>query len=171
MVLGLLVGMVAVPLGGGVSIKLGFAGGPLVVALILGALHRTGPLVWHIPYSANLTLRQIGLVFFLAGVGTRAGYDFITTLKAGGGLVIFAAGALVTMTVALLSLFIGHKLLKIPMGRMLGVLAGIQTQPALLGFAVNQTGDEEPNVGYAAVYPIALIAKIVLAQIVLALLL
>ena len=171
MVLGLLVGMIAVPLGGGVSIKLGFAGGPLVVALILGALHRTGPLVWHIPYSANLTLRQIGLVFFLAGVGTRAGYDFITTLKAGGGLVIFAAGVGVTMTVGLLSLFIGHKLLKIPMARMIGVLAGIQTQPALLGFAVNQTGDEEPNVGYAAVYPMALIAKIVLAQVILALML
>ena len=171
MVLGLLVGMIAVPLGGGVSIKLGFAGGPLVVALILGALHRTGPLVWHIPYSANLTLRQIGLVFFLAGVGTRAGYDFITTLKAGGGLVIFAAGVGVTMTVGLLSLVIGHKLLKIPMARMIGVLAGIQTQPALLGFAVNQTGDEEPNVGYAAVYPMALIAKIVLAQVILALML
>jgi putative transport protein len=171
MVLGLLVGMIAVPLGGGVSIKLGFAGGPLVVALILGALHRTGPLVWHIPYSANLTLRQIGLVFFLAGVGTRAGYEFITTLKAGGGLVIFAAGAGITLTVGLLSLFIGHKLLKIPMARMIGVLAGIQTQPALLGFAVNQTGDEEPNVGYAAVYPMALIAKIVLAQVLLALML
>jgi putative transport protein len=171
MVLGLLVGMIAVPLGGGVSIKLGFAGGPLVVALILGALHRTGPLVWHIPYSANLTLRQIGLVFFLAGVGTRAGYDFITTLRAGGGLVIFAAGVSITMTVGLLSLFIGHKLLRIPMARMIGVLAGIQTQPALLGFAVNQTGDEEPNVGYAAVYPMALIAKIVLAQVILALML
>ena len=92
--LGLLLGVVPIPLPGGLSIRLGLAGGPLMVALALGALQRTGPLVWSLPFSANLTLRQLGLVLFLAGVGTRAGFAFYTTLSHGAGLAVFAAGLL-----------------------------------------------------------------------------
>ncbi|MBC8076268.1 MAG: transporter [Chloroflexales bacterium] len=168
--LGLLLGLIPLPLLGGIALRLGFAGGPLVVALVLGALERTGPLVWNLPYSANLTLRQIGLILFLAGVGTRAGYAFVATLAQGGGVALFLAGTAITLLVALLALWIGYRLLKIPMGLLLGMLAGLQTQPAVLGFALEQTGDELPNVGYAAVYPVALITKILLAQILLALL-
>lgn len=168
--LGLLVGMIPIPLPGGFTVNLGFAGGPLLVALALGALHRTGRLVWNIPYSANLTLRQIGLILFLAGVGTRSGYAFVSTLREGNGLPIFLAGTAITVTMALLTLVIGYKLLKIPFGLLLGMLAGVQTQPALLGYALEQTGDDLPNIGYAAVYPVALIGKIVLAQVVLLLL-
>ncbi len=168
--LGLLVGMIPLPLPGGVTIKLGFAGGPLVMALILGALNRTGPLVWNLPYNANLTLRQTGLVLFLAGIGTRAGYSFVSTLTQGGGLQIFLAGAAITLVVALLTLFIGYRVLKLPMGVLIGLLAGLQTQPAVLGFALEQSGNELPNVGYARVFPIALIAKIILAQFILGLL-
>jgi putative transport protein len=169
--LGLLLGLVPVPLPGGVVLKLGFAGGPLVVSLILGAFARTGPLVWTLPYSANLTLRQLGLILFLAGVGTRAGYPFISTFTKGGGVYLLLAGAVITCAVSLLTLWIGHKLLKIPMGILIGMLAGIQTQPAVLGFALEQTGNDLPNIGYASVYPVAIIAKIVLAQLLLALLL
>ena len=78
--LGLLVGLAPVPLPGGLTFRLGLAGGPLVVALVLGALGRTGGIVWTLPYGANLTLRQFGLVLFLAGVGTRSGYAFVSTL-------------------------------------------------------------------------------------------
>jgi len=151
-------------------IKLGFAGGPLVVSLILGALERTGPLVWNIPYSANLTLRQIGLILFLAGIGTRSGYAFVSTLREGGGGMIFVAGAAITFATTMLSLWVGYKLLHIPMSLLIGMVAGIQTQPAVLGFALEQTGDELPNIGYAAVYPVALISKILFAQLLLALL-
>jgi putative transport protein len=168
--LGLLLGMVPIPLPGEVTIRLGFAGGPLIVALILGALGRTGPLVWSIPYSANLTLRQIGLVLFLAGVGTRAGYEFVSTLFQGGAGALFLVGTLITTITALAALLIGYKLLKIPMNILIGMLAGIQTQPAVLGFALEQTKNEAPNIGYAAVYPIALIGKILLAQVLLVLL-
>lgn len=168
--LGLLLGMAPIPLPGGVVFRLGFAGGPLIVALILSALERTGPLVWNIPYSANLTLRQIGLILFLAGIGTRAGYDFAATLQAGGGAAIFIGGALVTCITALLTLWIGYRLLKIPLNLLVGMLAGLQTQPAVLGFALEQTKNEAPNVGYAAVFPIALIGKILLAQVLLTLL-
>jgi putative transport protein len=165
--LGLLLGLVPIPLPGGVTLRLGLAGGPLIIALILGALERTGPLVWSLPYGANLTLRQIGLVLFLAGVGTRAGYAFFTTLTQGGGLVIFLGGALLTMTSALVMLGLGHYLLKIPMGLLTGMLAGLQTQPAVLGFANEQARNDLPNVGYATVYPLAMIAKIILAQVLL----
>ncbi|MCL4706086.1 transporter [bacterium] len=168
--LGLLVGLVPIPLPGGVIIKLGFAGGPLVVAMILGTLRRTGPLVWSMPYSANLTLRQIGLILFLAGIGTRSGYAFFSTLTQGNGLAIFLAGAGITVAVALSTLWLGHRLLKIPMSLLIGVLSGLQTQPAVLGFALEQTRNDIPNIGYASVYPMAMIAKIVFAQMLLALL-
>ena len=165
--LGLLLGMVAAPLARWRSIRLGFAGGPLVVALILGARERTGPLVWTLPYSANLTLRQLGLILFLAGIGTRSGYAFVATLRAGGGLPIVLAGTLLSVGIALLLLWIGYRLLRLPMGVVIGMLAGLQTQPAVLGFALEQADNEAPNIGYAAVYPIALIGKIILAQLLL----
>lgn len=168
--IGLLLGTASLPLPG-VNIKLGLAGGPLIVALILGALERTGPLVWLLPYSANLTLRQIGLVLFLAGIGTRSGYTFVSMLQAGGGAAVFLAGVLVTATTALTALWVGHRLLKIPMSLLIGMVAGLQTQPALLGFALEQTRNDLPNLGYAAVYPVALITKIILTQVLLALLL
>jgi putative transport protein len=169
--LGLLIGVVPIPLPGGLTFNLGLAGGPLLVALVLGALQRTGPLVWSLPYSANLTLRQLGLVLFLAAVGTRAGYAFFTTITQGLGLAIFVAGALVTTLTAWVTLWVGYRVLKIPMGQLAGMLAGLQTQPAVLGFALESSGNDLPNVGYATVYPIATIGKIVLAQLLLALLL
>lgn len=168
--LGLLLGIVPVPLPGGIVFRLGFAGGPLIMALILGALGRTGPMVWSLPYSANLTLRQIGLVLFLAGIGTRSGYAFVTTFAQGGGILLFAAGAGITCVTALATLSLGHKLLKIPLSLLTGMLSGLQTQPAVLGFALEQTGNDLPNIGYATVYPVATIAKIFLAQLLLTLL-
>lgn len=165
--LGLLVGMIPIPLPGGVTLRLGAAGGTLVVALLFGALGRTGPIVWEMPYSANLTLRQIGLVLFLAGVGTRAGYAFFSTLRQGDGWLVLAAGAVITCVTALATLWVGYKILRIPMSMLVGVLAGLQTQPAVLGFGLEQCGNELPNIGYATVYPAAMIAKILLAQFLL----
>ncbi|MBI1919464.1 MAG: transporter [Geobacter sp.] len=165
--LGLLLGIVPIPLPGGITFKLGFAGGPLIVALILGTIGRTGKMVWSLPYSANMTLRQIGLVLFLAGIGTRAGYGFLSTFTKGGGFAIFFAGALITCITAILTLWVGYRLLKIPMSLLIGILAGLQTQPAVLGYALEQTGNELPNIGYASVYPAATIAKILFVQILL----
>ena len=162
--LGTLLGLVPIPLPGGVTIRLGLAGGPLIVALILGTLGRTGPIVWNLPYSANLVLRQVGLICFLAGVGTRAGYAFRTTVMNGNGLQLILVSALVVALIGALTLWIGYKLLRIPMGLLVGIVAGLQTQPATLGFALEQTGNELPNVGYAASFPIAVIMKIVIAQ-------
>lgn len=169
--LGLLLGSIPISLPGGVVFKLGIAGGPLVAALILGAMGRTGPMVWSLPYSANLTLRQVGLVLFLAAIGTRSGYAFVTTLIQGNGALIFAAGTLVTAAAALATLWIGHKLMKVPMGLLIRMLAGLQTQPAVLGFSLEQSRNDLPNIGYATVYPTAMVVKILVAQLLLTLLL
>ncbi|HEU5101252.1 MAG TPA: aspartate:alanine exchanger family transporter [Roseiflexaceae bacterium] len=171
LLLGLLLGQIPIPLPGGGIFRLGIAGGPLLVALVLGTMERTGRLVWTVPYSANLTLRQIGLVLFLAAIGTRAGYVFVTTLLSSSGLLLFLAGTLITCTTALLTLWIGYRWLHIPMSLLIGMLAGLQTHPAILSFTTQQTGNDLPNIGYATVYPVAMISKIILAQVLLALLL
>ncbi|NJN16234.1 MAG: transporter [Oscillochloris sp.] len=168
--LGLLLGTIPIPLPGGSTFSLGIAGGPLIAALFLGWRERTGPIIWSLPYSANLTLRQVGLTLFLAGVGTRSGFSFVNTLAQGGGFAIFIAGALITCISAVVMLSIGYKLLRIPMSLLIGMLAGMQTQPALLGFAIEQTRSDLPNVGYTTVYPLATIAKIICAQLLLTLL-
>lgn len=168
--LGLLLGLIPFPLPGGLTFKLGFAGGPLIAGLVLGTLGRTGKMVWSLPYSANLTLRQIGLILFLAGIGTRAGYSFVSTFTKGGGLTIFAAGAVLTCVAAMTMLWVGYRVFKIPMSLLVGMVAGTQTQPAVLGFALEQTKNDVPNIGYAAVYPVATLSKIIFVQLLLAML-
>lgn len=165
--LGLLAGLVPIPLPGGITVRLGFAGGPLLVGLLLGARGFTGRFTWTMPYTANLTVRQMGLVLFLAGVGTQAGYPFVQTIVRPEGAMLFGAGAVITCATALGLLWVGYRVLKIPMSLLSGMLAGLQTQPAVLGFAAEQAGSDLPNVGYATVYPTATIAKIVLVQLLL----
>ncbi len=164
---GLLVGLAPVPLPGGGTFRLGLAGGPLVVGLILGALERTGPITWQLPYNANLTLRQLGAALFLAGVGLRSGYAFVGTVGSGDGLAMLVLGGAATALAALLVIWLGRVLLHAPVDVLCGIVAGMQTQPAVLAFAVEQADNELPNTGYATVYPVATLAKILLAQILL----
>ncbi len=165
--LGLMLGLVAVPLPGGGFFRLGPAGGPLVVGLLLGALGRTGPIVWQLPYSAGLTLRQLGLALFLAAVGLSAGAPFARTLREGGGLQMLAAGAAVTCITATLALWSSRHLLRAPASVAMGMAAGVHTQPAALAFANDAARDDSPNLGYASVSPIATVTKIILAQLLL----
>lgn len=163
--LGVLLGMLPFPLPGGHSFKLGFAGGPLIVGLIFGVLGRTGRVNWAIPYSANLTLRQVGLILFLAGVGLRSGYAFASTLAHGGALPILICGALIPMVAGSGLLFIGHRILKIPFTVLGGLLAGLQTQPALLAFVQQQTKNDYSDSYYTNVFPASTLTKIILAQL------
>ncbi|MBI4874046.1 MAG: transporter [Acidobacteria bacterium] len=164
MVLGALVGMFPIPLPDGSVMRLGLAGGPLVVALILGKLEHSGRVTWAIPVSANLTLRQVGLLLFLAGVGTKAGYSFAATLRT-SGIQMLAAGAVITFAVTLATLIVGYRVLRIPYDSLMGLMSGVQTQTACLAHASNLSKTEAPNVAYAGVYPVAMIAKILLAQL------
>jgi putative transport protein len=170
LVLGLLLGMLPIPLPGGTTFTLGPAGGPLVVGLVVGALGQTGPITWQLPYNAGLTLRQLGAALFLAGVGTRSGYAFVDTVSGGAGVKLLLMGAGITTLAAVLALLGGVFVLRSPTSVLAGTVGGMVTQPAVLAFATEQTGDELPNVGYATVYPAATLAKILLAQAIVVLL-
>jgi putative transport protein len=168
---GLALGQLPIPLGHGIVFKLGFAGGPLAVALILGRFHRIGPLVWNFPYSANHTIRQFGLVLFAAGIGVISGEGFRAIMsKDASVLPLFLGAALLVCLVAdSLTMLLGYKVFRIPLNIMFGIVAGTHTQPVVLGYANHHTGNDLPNVGFATVYPLATILKIVLAQVLLAL--
>lgn len=168
--LGLLVGMIPISLPGGLQFKLGEAGGPLLVALVLSALRRTGPIVWSMPYSANLTIRQLGLTVLLAGIGIRSGYTFLSTMTQTGGFTILLAGAVVSIVTPLLALWIGYRWLKLPFGVLTGVVSAVHTQPAVQAAALAQARNDLPNHGYALAFPMATITKILLAQVLVALL-
>jgi putative transport protein len=167
--LGILVGMIPipVPVPGAPPFTLGIAGGPLLVGLILGRLGRTGPFFWHLPFSANVTLRQLGLTLFLAGIGVGSGFAFVETIRGGRFLGIVAAGVGIAGTVSVATLWIGYRFLRIPMPLLAGILAGLQTQLVVAAVAEERTKNDIPSVGYAEVYPLATVAKILLAQAVL----
>lgn len=164
---GLLLGRVPLPLPAGGTFQLGLAGGPLIAGLLLGRIGRSGPLVWTSPFAANLTLRQFGLVLFLAGVGLRAGRSLAEAPASGNPFEVVLGGASVTLLSTVLTLWVGYRLLRIPLDVVVGTLSGIQTQPAVLAFAVEKSKNDQPNVGYTTVYPVATVAKIVLCQLLL----
>ncbi len=167
MALGLLLGMVTFSLPGGLQFNLGYAGGPLIVALLLGALRRTGPIVWTLPFSANLTLRQIGLSLLLAGIGIRSGHTFLLTMTGGGGWLLFVCGAIIATVAAVCTLVVGYKLLRIPFTLLTGMVAN---QPAILDFAVERAGNKLPTIGFTTMLPITMIVKILLVQVLFVLL-
>jgi putative transport protein len=154
--------MVNVSLPGGYTFNLGFAGGPLIVALVLGQLRRTGPIVWTLPYGANLTLRQFGLTLLLAGIGIRSGQTFFNTVATDLGWKLFLAGAFIAIFTTAFTLFLGYRMLKIPFS-FLGGMVG--SQPAVLDFAIEQAGNKYPVIGYTRMLPVALIGKILFVQI------
>lgn len=165
LVLGVLVGMIPLPIPGFGSVKLGPGGGPLIVALILGRLERTGNFYWAVPPSANLTLRQIGLLLFMAVVGINSGPGFVHTFQK-DGVSFLLGGAFVTLSVTIPALFLGYKLFKISFDELLGVVSGIHTESAAVGFASRMVSSERPEVGYTSVYPVALILKVILSQVI-----
>ena len=164
LVMGVLLGIAPLPLPGGGTFTLGFAGGPLIAGLLLGRLQRSGPITWGMPFSVNLTLRQVGLVLFLAGIGTKAGDGFVGTMEH-GGWILMTVGAVITAVTTLLVLVAGSRFLRLSYASVMGLMSGIQTQPACLAYANEHGGSDAPNVWYASVYPASMIAKIVLVQL------
>ncbi len=159
--LGILIGSIEMTLPGNILFSLGFAGGPLVAGLILSYLRRSGPILWTLPYSANLTLRQIGLMLMLAAIGINSGATFLTTMLGPVGPLMFLSGTIVSLFGGMLILFIGYKFMKIPFVLLSGM---ISHHPANLDFANNQAHNKIPTYGYALVYPLLLIGKIIFVQ-------
>jgi putative transport protein len=167
LLLGLLLGAVTFPLPGGASIELGMAGGPLVMGLLLGRIQRTGPLIWALPFQPANALNQLGILLFLAYAGTNAGDDLVAALQTDEGLRILVAGAVVTAFAAFALTMLGPVLGSIAGPRLTGVIAGFQTQPAVLTFANERAGaDPRVNLGYALAYPVAMIVKVVVAPLI-----
>ncbi|TWJ19778.1 aspartate:alanine exchanger family transporter [Geobacter argillaceus] len=163
--MGLLLGALAVTVGG-VTLKLGFAGGPLCVGLLLGSLRRTGTLVWQVPHAANMAIRQLGLVIFLAGIGLRAGGG-LGTVPLGQVAGLAGASLAVTLSGIAVALFISGRWLGFSPARSCGLAAAVMTQPALLAWGQERFGCGPVDEGYATVYPLSMIAKVLLAQAIL----
>lgn len=163
MALGLLVGLIPLPIPGLGNLTLGFAG-LLLTALVLGYLRRSGGLPWTMPISANLVLRNLGLTIFLAQVGIASGPKFAAALAESGFLFIFL-GILVLLALVLPVMVIGLYVLKLPFDEVCGLVCGVTGNPAILTYAGKLTGTDKPDVGYAMVFPGATIMKILFVQI------
>lgn len=159
--LGIMLGSIEMTLPGGILFSLGFAGGPLVAGLVLSYLRRSGPILWTLPYSANLTLRQIGLMLMLAAIGINSGAAFLQTVMSPVGPLMFLSSIVVSIVGSMAILLIGYRLMHIPFGLLSGM---VSHHPANLDFANNTAGNKLPTYGYALVYPLLLIGKIVFVQ-------
>lgn len=165
MVLGVLIGLIPIPIPGVGTVTLGVGGGPLLVALIAGYLRRTGPLLWVMPLPANIVLRNFGLALFLATVGVNAGQPFVRTVSE-SGLTMFWIGAAVLLTTVAIVLLVGHFLMRIPYDDLLGVASGATGNPAIVVYATRMAPTERPDVGYAMIFPSMTIVKVIAVQIV-----
>jgi putative transport protein len=162
---GLAVGAVSAPLPGGVDIELGAGGGPLLVGLALGVVSRTGPITWQIPHGANLVLRQLGILMFVACAGLGSGATFADAIGTRRGLELAIAGAVVAGLFACLVPLATELVLRRDVVASAGMLAGIETQPAALALASERSeGDERISAAYALVFPAAMITKIMAVQ-------
>jgi putative transport protein len=165
MVLGVLLGLIPIPIPGIGTVTLGIGGGPLIVALIVGKLRRTGPLLWVMPLPANIVLRNFGLAMFLAAVGINAGQPFVRTVSETGLTMLFI-GAAVLLTTVIIVLLVGYYLLKIPYDDLVGVASGATGNPAILVYSTRMAPTERPDIGYAMIFPSMTIVKVIAVQVV-----
>jgi putative transport protein len=165
-VLGIALGTMPIPFPGlPQPIRLGLAGGPLIVALILGRVGRIRRQVWHMPANTNLAFREFGIALFFAAVGLGAGAKFFATVFSANGLQWLLAGACVTVLPLLIAGIIGRLFWKMNFVDLSGMLAGSMTDPPALAFASNIAQSDAPTVAYATVYPLTTLLRILSAQI------
>ena len=164
--LGVLLGSVPFALPGvPQSVKLGLAGGPLVVSILLSRFGPNFKLVTYTTVSASLMLREIGIALFLAAVGIGAGADFVKTVVDGGGYVWIFYGILITMLPMLIVGACARKFAKMDYFTLMGVLAGGSTNPPGLAYANTAAANDMPAVAYATVYPLSMFMRVLLAQL------
>jgi putative transport protein len=164
MSLGVLLGLIAIPIPGLGSFSLGLAGGPLLIALILGRLGRLGNLSMHIPLAANLTLRNFGLTLFLAAVGLSSGSPFVETVSR-TGFSLLAIGAAILLGAMLAIILLGQCLFRISTDDLFGVISGAAGNPAILVYANRVLASDRIDVAYATIFPSMTILKIVCVQV------
>ncbi len=148
-----------------VPVRLGIAGGPLLLAIILSRIGRIGPLVWHMPANANMAFRELGIVLFLACVGLKAGEKFFGTVFTAQGLHWLLGGLAITVIPILIIGLVARLVFKLNFTVISGLLAGSMTDPPALAFANAVSASDAPSVSYATVYPLTMLLRILCAQI------
>jgi putative transport protein len=151
------------------ALKLGMAGGPLLVAIMLSRIGNWGMMSWHLPKSSNIILKDIGIVLFLACVGLHSGDEFLETLLHGDGLYWMACATLITLLPLLIMALVGRIIFKLNYLSLCGLLAGSMTDPPALAFANNLNPSAAVSIAYATVYPLVMILRIIAAQLIIVL--
>ena len=151
-------------------VKLGLAGGPLIIAILIGRFGHKVKLVTYTTMSANLMLREVGLVLFLASVGIKAGENFVQTVVEGDGLLYVGIGFLITFIPLIIIGMIARWHHKINYYTLMGLIAGSNTDPPALAYANQVSGNDAPAVGYSTVYPLTMFLRILTAQLLILLL-
>lgn len=168
-VLGVLCGKLNINMGEGFAFSPGLTGGVLLVAIVLSAIGKTGPIMWTMSGNSNTLLRQLGLIMFLAGVGTSAGQQIVATFQEHGAT-LFIVGGLITLIPMIIATLVAHFVFKMNILYLLGALTGGMTSTPGLAACDSMTKTNLPTVAYATVYPIALVMLIVVIQIIAAIL-
>lgn len=169
LVLGILVGLIPIRLSDGLQVEFGMAGGAFLVSLLIGHFGRIGRLRLHVPAAAKNISRELGLMLFLAGAGTTAGAHLVEVIQAQGWSLLLAGAAVTSLSVAV-GLLLTMKLFGMQALASLGSLTACMTNPPGLAAANNQTSTDLATLAYASTYPVALIFKIMLAQVLVSLL-
>lgn len=162
--IGILAGSISIPFFGLFDFKLGLTGGVLTTALLLSRAGKTGPIIWSMSGSGNQLLRKLGLLMFLAAVGTDAGAHIVETLAEHGWKLLWI-GMVITIVPMIITTLIGHYLMKMNFITLLGVVAGSMTSTPGLAAADSKTETDAASVGYATVYPAALVLMIIFSQV------
>lgn len=149
-----------------IPLKLGIAGGPLIIAILIGRFGYKLHLVTYTTTSANLMLREIGLVLFLASVGIKAGANFVNTVVMGDGLLYVLTGFLITIIPILIIGTVARKAYKFNYFTIMGMLAGATTDPPALAYANGSCSKDAPAIGYSTVYPLSMFLRIFTAQLI-----
>ncbi len=166
--LGVLLGQLPIPIPGvAIPVKLGLAGGPLVVAILIGAFGYRYKINSYTSTSANLLLREVGLILFLSSVGIQAGAKFVDTVTEGDGIHYIWMGFLITVLPILIVGIYARLKMKVNYFTLMGLIAGSTTDPPALAFANASAGNNAPAVGYSTVYPLSMFLRILMAQLVL----
>lgn len=162
--LGIILGLIPFGLPGSTPITLGLAGGPLIVALLLGHFGKVGQIVGHIPRPTRILLQDLGLVFFLANAGVKGGVSMVATVQQ-YGLTLFGLGLLVSSLPMLIAWPLARKYLKLDPLQTLGGICGGMTSTPALGAITSKTDSQIPIISYVSAYPIALIVMILIAKV------
>lgn len=167
-VLGVIVGSIPFFIPGlDISIKLGIAGGPIIIGILMGAFGPRFHMATYTTHSANLMLRQLGITVYLAGLGLSAGPEFIETVIRPEGLMWIGISLALAIFPVIIVGFLASKFLKVEYASCVGMLCGSMANPIALNYALTTVDNDEPSVSYATVYPICMFLRVILAQIIM----